>query len=239
MEKEIAVAQPTVMEILSQAVLSGSVNVEVIERLARLQGEMMDRTAKTAYAEAFAKFKAEVPAIVKDAEIKVKDVIRSRYAKLDQVAEKVIPALLAVGITNRWKTSTGPDGRITVTCYLRHVLGHEEEGASMTSSPDTSGSMNSLQGQGSTVSYLERYTFVASCGIVIKDQDDDGNRSVPQSDVDKMLEAIAEAKDLKELSAAYASATKFTAEKRDGKTLLLISDAGSKRKKELTEAKNG
>lgn len=236
MNKEMVVVQrePTVMEILSSAVLNGNVSVDVIERLARLQGEMMDRDAKRIFAESFAEFKAGVPAIVKDSAIEVKGTIRSRYAKLDQIAEKIIPALLAVKITHRWKTRTAEDGKIFVRCYLRHVLGHEEEGAELASLPDSSGSMNALQGQGSTVSYLERYTFIASCGIVVKDQDNDGNGSAGLSDAIKIsVNAISDCDTLESLKEKYRKEYKAAVDANDSTAVKAFMDAYNARKKEL------
>lgn len=210
--KEIARQQPTdmvqrTMEILSEAVLRGDIKVDVIERLVAMQGDMLDRHAKQEFAAAFARFKENVPVIVKDAKIEVKGTLRSRYAKLDQVAEKVIPCLLAEGITHRWKTRTGDDGRIFVRCYLRHTLGYEEEGSTLSFGADNSGSMNGLQGLGSTVSYLERYTFIASCGIVIKDWDNDANALESLSDDERELVlGISRAESQEELKVAYKNA---------------------------------
>ena len=45
----------------------------------------------------------------------------------------------------------------------------------MSASADTSGSKNSIQAIGSTVSYLERYTLYAILGLASADQDDDGH----------------------------------------------------------------
>ncbi len=44
----------------------------------------------------------------------------------------------------------------------------------MSASPDTSGSKNSIQAIGSTVSYLQRYTLFAILGLASTDQDNDG-----------------------------------------------------------------
>jgi hypothetical protein len=227
-------AQPTVMQILADAVMRKDVPVDVIERLAKLQGEMMDRDAKMAFAEAFARFKANVPTIVKESAIEVKGTIRSRYAKLDAVAEKVIPALLAESITHRWKTQMADGGRISVTCYLRHVLGYEEEGSTLAFAPDSSGSMNPLQGLGSTTSYLERYTFVASCGIVIKDWDNDGNVNL-SDDQQILLNDIKTASNPAELTSAYKEATKHALGAADKTLIGLIMDAKNARVKELSE----
>jgi hypothetical protein len=121
----------------------------VIERLARLQIEFMDRDAKLAYTQAFEEFKANVPSVVKDSVILVNEQPRGKYAKLDKICNTLIPALLKVGITHRWKTRMTEDGKmVLVTCFLRHRLGHEEDGSTLGGPPDTSGSKNAIQACG-------------------------------------------------------------------------------------------
>jgi hypothetical protein len=59
---------------------------------------------------------------------------------------------------------------------VTHELGHSAQ-TSLTAPPDASGSKNSIQAIGSTVSYLQRYTFMAITGLAAKDQDDDGQKA--------------------------------------------------------------
>ena len=53
-------------------------------------------------------------------------------------------------------------------------MGHSEK-ATLTAGPDASGSKNSIQAIGSSVTYLKRYTFEAVTGVVTTDDDDDAN----------------------------------------------------------------
>lgn len=160
---------------LLQLALQKESNVDVIAKIKAMQDEEREYISRIAYSEAFFEFKQNAPVILKTAEILVKGETRGMYAPLDEICDKLIPALIKVGITHRWKTHTEDNGRTTVTCYLRHRQGYEEEGSSMTAAPDTSGSKNSIQADGSTMSYLQRYTLVTSCGIAIKGKDNDGN----------------------------------------------------------------
>ena len=139
----------TPMDLL-QLAIEREGSIDVIERLARLQIEMADRDAKLAFVQAFEQFKENAPTIVKDSKILVKEEIRGMYAKLDKICDALVPALLKVGITHRWKARTSEDGRmIFVTCYLRHRAGYEEEGATLGGPPDTSGSKNASAASGS------------------------------------------------------------------------------------------
>ena len=234
-QKQAAITPTTPMQLLQMAVeREGS--IDVIERLAKLQTEMLDREARIAYIQAFEEFKSTAPTLVKDSEILVKGEGRGRYAKLDQVADKLIPALLAVGITHRWQTETMADGRISVTCFMRHRLGHEERGSNMAGPPDTSGSKNAVQAIGSTVSYFERYTLVASCGLAIKDADTDA--AIKSSGMDDqqfiiLHERIEGAATIDELRREYIAALKVAERAGDKSAAKQFEAAKDRRKAEL------
>lgn len=197
---------------LLQMAIEREGSIDVIERLASLQMQMMDREAKIGFTEAFEEFKRTVPVIVKDSEIKIQgkdgkpDRVQGKYAKLDKVCGTLIPALLEVGITHRWKTSMAPNGNIVVTCFLRHRLGHEEEGMTLGAAPDQTGSKNPVQATGSTTAYLERYTLVGSCGIAIKDQDNMDSGVAPDDELLDYLQMMKDAADIHDLKDAYAKA---------------------------------
>jgi hypothetical protein len=160
----------------------------------RFEWEKLDREAKVAFAEAFKKFKEDMPKILKTKHVQItpKDPNKTGasywHVELDKACDLLIPALLKVGITHRWKSADLSGGATRVTCYLRHNLGYEEEGASLAGPADTSGGKNPIQGVGSSTSYLERYTFLATCGIVASNTDNDGN---PEEDGPLMDEGAA------------------------------------------------
>jgi len=221
---------------LLQLALEKESNIDVIERIARLQNDERVYQARVDYANAFAMFQEKAPVIVKDCEIKIKEKVQSKYAKLDKIALALRPVLLECGITFRWKTRTEENGRTTVTCYLRHRHGHEERGASLSGLPDTSGNKNAIQADGSTLAYLERYTLVASCGIVIADQDHDGN-SAKDLDHDKIVresvETILKAGNLDALQSAFSSAFGVAEQQRDKEAMAVYTQARDNRRAEL------
>ncbi len=77
--------------------------------------------------------------------------------------------LAAHGFSHRWDTKQA-DGRIEVSCILTHNLGHSES-TTLEASPDSSGKKNAIQQVASTVTYLQRYTLLAACGLATKDMD--------------------------------------------------------------------
>lgn len=197
-KSEIQLARPSGMDLLAE--LSRKVNdpqaaIEIAKQIVELETrweglrqsrdrfdwEKLEREAKVAFADAFKRFKDEAPKILKTKHVSFpsKDAAKPAtsywHVELDKACELLIPALLKVGITHRWKSTDLPAGVTRVTCFLRHSLGYEEEGASLAGPADQSGGKNPIQGVGSSTSYLERYTFLATCGIVAAGKDDDGD----------------------------------------------------------------
>jgi hypothetical protein len=161
------------MEMLSHAVASGA-GVETLERLMAMQERYEARESEKAFTQAMAKFKENPPEIFKNKEVAFSDV-KYKHATLDQVASVLGKSLSEHGLSFRWDTKQ-TDGAITVTCVLTHVQGHKES-VTLSAAPDTSGKKNSIQGVGSTVSYLQRYTLMAITGTASQDMDDDGHGS--------------------------------------------------------------
>ena len=159
---------------IAQAVTAGT-DLDKLERLLALQIKWEENEAKKAYVEAMAAFKANPPEIEKDKKVSYKaggGLTEYRHASLANVTRKINDGLSKHGLSAAWST-TQTNGSITVTCKITHSMGHSEE-TSLTASPDTSGSKNAIQAIGSTISYLERYTVLALCGLATSDMDDDG-----------------------------------------------------------------
>jgi hypothetical protein len=94
------------------------------------------------------------------------------HAELDDVVQAVGPELSAHGFSRSWETSqAGRD--ITVTCKLRHRLGHSEK-ISLTAQPDETGGKNAIQAIISTTTYLQRHTLKQITGVAEAGEDDDG-----------------------------------------------------------------
>lgn len=255
--RTVAQSRPSGMDLLAE--LSRKVNdpqaaIEIAKQIVELETrweglrqsrdrfdwEKLEREAKVAFAESFKKFKDEAPKILKTKHVSfesrdtTKPATSYWHVELDKACDLLIPALLKVGITHRWKSTDLPGGATRVTCYLRHSLGYEEEGASLAGPSDQSGGKNPIQGVGSSVSYLERYTFLATCGIVAAGKDDDGNDSL-SDDQQTLLNDIRNASTREDLTESYKVATKEALRASDKTLIGLILDAKNARGKELTE----
>lgn len=215
---------------LIEIALKSNAAIDVIERLFALQKEQRDYNARSAYFTAFAEFKRRMPKIEKTRKIEVSGKVRSMYAALEDIVSAVGPVLNELGITHRYKTKTEPDGKTTVTCFLRHVEGYEEEGSSMTAAPDNSGAKSGIQADGSTVSYLERYTLVGSLGIPLYGQDNDGqgDPKISQGIVDEWLLRMENCATPKELQTAYLEAVTAATKVGDFKAGFVFSQCRDK-----------
>lgn len=208
---------------LLRLALSQGAGVDQLERLMGLQERYEAMEAKKAYVVAMAAFKANPPRISKDRHVSFqtsKGQTEYDHASLANVTESINSALSLNGLSASWKTAQ-IEKSITVTCCITHVLGHQEC-TSLSAFGDDSGGKNSIQGIGSTVSYLSRYTLLALTGLATHDQDTDGanpkDPEVPEEkitvaqinelsrileskkyDADIGLKAIAKAKKLKDM----------------------------------------
>lgn len=187
--------QSTPAILVSLAIQQGA-NIEVLERLYNLQREYEKDEARKAYADAMAAFKSESITIAKDKGVSHKGG-SYRHATLGNVVNVVAEALGRHGLFHTWSTQQ-TNGFIHVTCKLAHRQGHSES-VVMSGAPDDSGSKNSIQQFGSTVTYLQRYTLMAITGVAAMDQDGDGGGG-PRGDSD-ILAALTKAATVDELQA--------------------------------------
>lgn len=131
--------------------------------------------ARKAYNMALMNFKQNPPKITKNKHVYYPtskgSPVDFHHATLDHIVATVAPALAEHGLTFTWSTGSDESGKVRVTCVLRHSDGHCEE-TTLTAGSDNSGGKNSIQAVGSTTTYLQRYTLLASLGLSSVDDDD-------------------------------------------------------------------
>jgi hypothetical protein len=99
------------------------------------------------------------------------------------VTKAVVDSLARHGFSHSWETKQA-NGFITVNCKITHRLGHSES-TSMEAMPDQSGKKNAIQAVASSITYMQRYTILAACGLATIDlPDDDGQASGPPATYD-------------------------------------------------------
>ena len=195
------VATPSAL--LAIAVQQGA-DMAKLEKLMDLQERWEKNEARKAFTKAMAAFKANPPVIVKDKTVIIKHkdgggTTEYDHASIGNVVGAITKGLGEHGLSHRWQVTQdikeGGGGRITVTCFITHEMGHTEE-VSMSGPPDTSGSKNNIQAIASTVTYLERYTLLAATGLATNEMPDDDGRGSEIKRIDEKqladLKALAE-----------------------------------------------
>jgi len=176
---------------LVRLAMERDMSVDVLERLLKLKKQEEDEAARREFVADFAAFHAEAPTIIKDKEVgywtRPKDgskpeFVGYKHATIGNVVETVGPVLGSHGFGWSWEPERqGDKGLISVTCRLTHRLGHSVE-ATLAAGPDTSGKKNPIQQVASTVTYLQRYTFLLVTGLATMDQKDDDGKAAPPAD---------------------------------------------------------
>jgi hypothetical protein len=161
--------------VLERLALNPDVPVEKLERIIELQRGINADLAKADFAAAFSEMQGDLPVITERGEIEVDGVVRSKYARYEDIIEVIRPILKRYGFAIRHQNSTR-DGKQVIVGILSHRGGHDERDE-FECPPDTSGKKNSIQAMGSTRSYGQRYTTIALTGIVTRGTDDDGKRA--------------------------------------------------------------
>ena len=163
---------------LMMVAIEKNLDLDKVEKAMALQERYEANEARKAYHDAMAGFKANPPEIEKDRHVSYKagtSTVEYNHASLANVTNKINSALSQHGLSAGWKVSQ-EDKIISVTCTITHRLGHSES-TSLAAAPDVSGSKNSIQAIGSTISYLSRYTLLCLTGLATAEQDDDGKSS--------------------------------------------------------------
>ncbi len=174
-ERQIDMPSPpmalTPAQMVAVAVHQGA-DMDKLERLMALQRNWEAEEARKAFVAAMAGFKADPGKIVKTKQVNIPGGAKFAHATLADVCDGVVANLSKNGLSHRWDIEQR-EGLIRVTCILAHEGGHCER-VVMSAPPDDSGKKNGIQQIASTVTYLERYTLMAACGLSAKDMDDDG-----------------------------------------------------------------
>ena len=174
----VPIVAATPLDLLNRAAAAGA-EPEVLAQWMALYERWDERQAKKAFDRAIALARAEIPTIIKNRAVDFtsqKGRTNYRYEDLASIEKAAVPVLSKYGLQYRFRTEALPkDQTVIVTCRISHEAGYAEEN-SLPGPYDTSGNKNVIQGLGSTVTYLQRYTLKASLGLAASN-DDDGQAS--------------------------------------------------------------
>lgn len=171
------------LAMIERAARDPSIDVTRFEALMAMQERAVAAAAKRAYVAAFAKMQPGLPTIERNGAIKIfkkekpTEIMQSTpYALWEDINDAIKPAMAEHGFSLSFRTGVAPDGKLTVTGILSHSEGHEES-TTMVLMHDSTGSKNSVQAIGSSLSYGKRYTGMLLLNITSRakpDRDDDG-----------------------------------------------------------------
>ena len=78
--------------------------------------------------------------------------------KHDIAADILFPAMAQHGLSFRWRTDTGHNGKISITCVVSHKDGHSEQDT-LSAIPRNINNRDMIDVFLSTIDYLRRYTL--------------------------------------------------------------------------------
>lgn len=141
---------------------------ELAETVMGLEKWADERRAEREFIAAFSRLK--FPPIKKTAKGH-----NSNYAPYEEIQEIIDPILAAEGFTLTFTSGEPTPQGIPVYGRLSHTAGHSQQGM-LTLPRDKSGSMNDIQGAGSTVSYGQRYVAKMMLNLRFIGDDDDAQK---------------------------------------------------------------
>lgn len=166
----VATESAGILAVIERVALDKDADISKLERLLEMQERIMGKNAEIAFNHAMADMQEELPMIEKTSKAH-----NSKYAKLEDIHEKIAPCLKKHGFSISFNTSF-QDKAVIITGTISHREGHSKS-SDIRLPIDNSGSKNDVQGMGSTISYGRRYLLGLLLNIVTRDEDNDGNGS--------------------------------------------------------------
>lgn len=158
-------------EALIMKAIESGLPVESLERLLVMRLELKKEAALAAFAEALARFQADIPPINKSKTARAGSYVY-RYADIADIQRAIAPRMAECGLSVTFGTAQIDPNTMAVTAIVCHAAGH----CQTTTFPipiDRASRMNDAQKMGSALTYGRRYALTAALGIVTAEDDDD------------------------------------------------------------------
>lgn len=178
--------------LIERASIDPRCNIDKMRALLDMRTEIVTDDRNISLAEAMFAAQAEmVPVVRADPGEKKK------YAKLERIDAAIRPIYTKHGFSLSFNSSALENGGVKILCKLRHKLGGIEQYELSSTELDMAGpkggaNKTSIQGLGSTISYLRRYLTCLIFNVALKDEDDDGANSPDKKKSDAMRDAVNE-----------------------------------------------
>lgn len=181
-------AESNILTVIARAAADPSVDVAKMAALLDMQERVMRIQADVAFKAALARIQPRMPRVNRLGKIEVSGVVRSKYAKYEDIDEAIRPLLAEEGFSVDFDTESS-DRALTVKMRVSHAAGHSEH-RRLTLPFDASGSKSGTQGVGSTLSYGKRYLLTAFFNIITVDEDQDGAEYIGLDDQNRVRDLL-------------------------------------------------
>jgi len=196
----------TVLALIERVALDPGADVEKLERMMAMYERLKAKEAELAYNAAKGRIlkKLALIKIVKNRsvlyEIEKGNPQRGtyeafKYAPLDEIDKHLRPLLAKECMDLSYSDEPLEGGGILIRGRLKHLPGGHYEDSFMPAPLDTSGGKSTVQGVGSTNSFLRRYVACNIFNIVVVGDDDDGTGgTIDEAQTKTILDLIKKAK---------------------------------------------
>lgn len=169
--------QSNILAVIERAAINPDIDVTKMMALLDMQERIIAKNAESAFNEAMTRLQSLMPRITKDGNIEFVDSKNNHrktpFATYENIDKAIRPLMIQEGFSISFNSEWGESGAL-IHATLSHKDGHSRS-ASIRLPLDSSGSKNSLQAMGSTISYGKRYLVTMMLNIVTEGEDNDGD----------------------------------------------------------------
>jgi len=227
---------PSPMQLIQSAIAAGA-SIDTIERLTRLQREMMEYDAKVAFDGALHRAQSEMKRIGTDA---TNPQTKSRYASYAKLDGALRPIYSREGFSVSFDTADPPmPDMVRVVAYVSHEQGHTRR-YQLDMPADGKGAkggdvMTKTHATGAAMSYGMRYLLKMIFNVAVGESDDDGNCIGPEitDQRNKILHGMERAQSEDQLTSLYRAGVKDALAAKDYDGIKMLDQTRDQRRKEL------
>jgi hypothetical protein len=196
----------TVLELIERVALDPRADVEKLDRMMAMYERLKAKEAELAFNAAKGRILKKLAGIrIVKTRPALYEIDKGRpqkgtyeafkYAPLEEIDKHLRPLLLEEDMDLSYSDEPREHGWVLIRGRLKHLPGGHFEDSFMPAPPDTSGGKSTVQGVGSTNSYLRRYIACNIFNIVVVGDDDDGNGgTIDEAQTTTLLDLIKRAK---------------------------------------------
>jgi len=164
---------------IERVAMDPNIPLDRMTALMDMRERQMNKEAEQVFNQAFAAAMSEMRDVPKSGK---NNHTQQKYSTLDDLIRTTRPVLARHGLSLNWQTSINAN-EISVTAIVRHAMGHSIQ-TTLIGPRDTGKQMNTLQGGGSTETYLKRYTGFSILGLSSGDEVEDDGRGANVETID-------------------------------------------------------